>query len=163
LESCGFGDLNIFEKAEAAMFRAIEKRGTEASKGASTTQTLQGKYVPEDIPTRIEISLTTAPQENRIPLRGQLLEIQCGESDRVGSLTCLVDVTYVLDIVFTYLTPKDVARLEQTCRRFAANPERSRRLALGYLAHFGRIAYFIYSSTVVSNSIRMDCNENLQD
>jgi hypothetical protein len=65
-------------------------------------------------------------------------------------------VTYVFDTVLTYLKPKNVARLEQTCRRFAVNPERSRRLALS-----GPL--WNYPSTVVCKSIRVYCNENLQD
>jgi tetratricopeptide (TPR) repeat protein len=82
-------NLNLFEEAEAAIFRAIERCETEISQGASTTKILR-EY--QDIQTRVEINLTTAQQENGSPPRGQLLKLQCSESDRVGSLTCLVDV-----------------------------------------------------------------------
>lgn len=61
---------------------------------------------------------------------------------------------HVLERVATFLLPKDVARLEQTCRGFAAQPERNRRSSLS-------IPLLNLRSDEVLERIRIYCSEKL--
>jgi hypothetical protein len=149
--------LNRLEGAETAIYIAIEKCNIEIAEGTATKNSL-AEY--QDIQKRVEATLKALPpdqQRSAGPSLYKPLKIKCDDETYAGSMTFLFGLHGVLDKVFTYLKPEDVARLEQTCRRFAVNPERGRRLALSSPLRN------IFPSEERDKWLRTYCNEKLQD
>jgi len=124
--------LERFEDAEGAIAKAICRSEVEISTLSSTDNTLSvrrrehAEY--EEIQQRIEAVLESQPQPESKKFADSILSYK--ESiGSIGGLFASADGG-ILDKVMAYLTPSDVARLEQTCKGFAAQPETRRRLAL---------------------------------
>jgi tetratricopeptide (TPR) repeat protein len=142
-----------FEEAEIAIEKALESCETEISLGEGSTKE-RTDY--QKIQQRIEAGLKDREQATgQLEQSVRTSEIQPNETN-VGSLSCFFPGMEIFDKVLTYLTTKDVASLERTCRLFAANPEQRRRLAFsGPLSNL--------HSDQVEQCVRVYCNQKLNE
>lgn len=143
------------EDADAAVCKALEVWEQEALvDDSSTIRNAKNEFI--EIQRRVEAALEGQPLlDLGNSIRGLQIDADYAEA---GAFTSGWG-TGVLDTIATFLTPQDVARLEQTCRGFAAKPERRRRIALSSpLRNCGSMGL-----DEIEEYIRVYCTEKLDN
>jgi len=154
--------LGRLEEAEAAVIKALGVLKNE-SLTLDNKPDKNAKAAYLQIQRRIEVALQSKSELSSIEnsVRGLLIGSDVVEAGIFNSVWEMG----VVDKIALFLTPRDVARLEQTCRGFAAQPERRRRMALS--APLYGPAMMVMEIRAGSKkqfeNIRIYCTEKLDD
>lgn len=145
--------LGRLEDADASVCKALELWDAEflVSDDGHILRKAKDEY--KQIEHRIEEALES---QQLVDLGTSIRKLHIpADYAEAGLLSSLLE-TGVLDRVATFLSPKDVARLEQTCRGLAAQPERRRRISLSS-------PLLNFCSEKVDKRIGIYCSEKLDD
>ena len=95
---------------------------------AAERQLMEYQEIKNDIEKEHANQGQSHPVENPLykPWQSELVKKE------VGTIDCFSGNDGIMEIVYSYLTPLDVANLERVCKRFATNVEIGRRISIGY-------------------------------
>eukprot|EP00579_Thalassiosira_antarctica_P025568 CAMPEP_0202023022 /NCGR_PEP_ID=MMETSP0905-20130828/50904_1 /ASSEMBLY_ACC=CAM_ASM_000554 /TAXON_ID=420261 /ORGANISM="Thalassiosira antarctica, Strain CCMP982" /LENGTH=785 /DNA_ID=CAMNT_0048585307 /DNA_START=386 /DNA_END=2743 /DNA_ORIENTATION=- len=143
------------EEAQLAIFNAIKKFQGEMSRGedgATERQLKEYQKIQKDIEVELCNSSSTGNinQQQSLPVENPLYKPWNFElvGNQVESIGFLSGNQGIMDVIYSFLTPTDVANLERTCKRFATNVERGRRIAIG-----SKLLFVKYSSKQPSSCL----------
>ena len=124
--------LKRYDDAQVAIFNAIKKCEKKCVVGEDLSKKQQELKEYNKIKNDIDAKLGGAHQRQS-PFDGNILykqlDFKLGREDEEAGTLFSIANQGVMDAVFSFLSLADVVQLEGTCKRFAVDPERGRRIA----------------------------------